>query len=412
MILKKCSQNIKSIFYFVSTFCFIIIASVLIMKPVYAETIDASVFDDYRLKIIEKGGVEEYIRGDDFNLHVDTESRKLLYDSNKLLTLINNLNCNNPVSIIKSQNARYEFQGNKYVIVKEVIGNEINKTALQKVIIESINHGLDEVDLNEKDCYVKPAKTADSNIMQSTLATLNRYVGANITYKYGGKTLIIDSNIIRNWISIDGNDNVILNTSAIRGQIDYMAKIYYSQLGKTIYSSGGNGNNTSWTIDVDTESNALVQHIKNGQVITKYPAYKQNGLASYFNKFNGDTFVEIDLTKQYLWFYKNGYIIAEGNIVSGNLAVGGCATPTGVYTINFKQRDTKLIGPDYESPVSFWMPFIKNSIGLHDASWRSEFGGQIYKTAGSHGCVNLPYDLAQKIYNNINAGVPVVLYYS
>ena len=126
---------------------------------------------------------------------------------------------------------------------------------------------------------------------------------------------------------------------------------------------------------------------------------------------SGDTFVEVDMSKQYLWFYKDGYIVAEGNVVSGNLSENGCATPAGVYSLNNKQRDTNLVGPNYVSPVSFWMPFIKNSIGLHDASWRNEFGGEIYKTSGSHGCVNLPYSLAQSIYSNISVGTPVVCYY-
>ena len=64
---------------------------------------------------------------------------------------------------------------------------------------------------------------------------------------------------------------------------------------------------------------------------------------------------------------------------------------------------------EYESPVSYWMPFNKG-IGLHDASWRSEFGGSIYKTRGSHGCVNTPYSAMKTIYENVKIGYPVVVY--
>ena len=93
------------------------------------------------------------------------------------------------------------------------------------------------------------------------------------------------------------------------------------------------------------------------------------------------------------------------------MSLEGHATPAGVYTLNSRQKDTVLVGEDYQSPVSFWMPFIGNSIGLHDANWRSDFGGDIYKTNGSHGCINLSYSLAQNIYNNISVGTSVICYY-
>jgi len=55
------------------------------------------------------------------------------------------------------------------------------------------------------------------------------------------------------------------------------------------------------------------------------------------------------------------------------------------------------------------MPF-NGGVGLHDASWRSTFGGKIYVTGGSHGCINLPRSAAETIYNNISAGTPVLVY--
>ena len=80
---------------------------------------------------------------------------------------------------------------------------------------------------------------------------------------------------------------------------------------------------------------------------------------------------------------------------------------TGVYNLYYKQKDTVLKGPGYAAPVCFWMPF-NNGIGLHDASWRSEFGGEIYKTDGSHGCVNAPYYVAKAVYDNINSGDTII----
>ncbi len=69
-----------------------------------------------------------------------------------------------------------------------------------------------------------------------------------------------------------------------------------------------------------------------------------------------------------------------------------------------------LIGDDYETPVTYWMPFIGElGIGFHDASWRSSFGGDIYKNSGSHGCVNLPVSAAEQLFNIVYDGMPVIL---
>ena len=54
------------------------------------------------------------------------------------------------------------------------------------------------------------------------------------------------------------------------------------------------------------------------------------------------------------------------------------------------------------------MPFYAN-VGIYDIN-RTVFGGTEYISNGSHGCVNTPHENAEKIYNNIEPGVPVVVY--
>ena len=102
-------------------------------------------------------------------------------------------------------------------------------------------------------------------------------------------------------------------------------------------------------------------------------------------------------------------LITQGDIVTGNL-MKEYDTPEGTYTLDYKKANAVLRGPGYASPVKYWMPF-NGGIGLHDASWRSTFGGDIYRTNGSHGCVNLPTKVAGEIFNNIEPGVPVVCYF-
>ena len=124
------------------------------------------------------------------------------------------------------------------------------------------------------------------------------------------------------------------------------------------------------------------------------------------------TYVEVNLTTQHIWFYKDGELIVESDIVSGDVS-DKAETQTGVFPLAYKESPSVLTGGNaedgWETDVTYWMPFFDGQ-GLHDATWRSSFGGSIYQNNGSHGCVNLPFDTAKKIYENIDAGVAIILY--
>ena len=160
-------------------------------------------------------------------------------------------------------------------------------------------------------------------------------------------------------------------------------------------------------LDKSGEVSFLQNAITDGQVTSRTPEYLQTAFAKGIDDI-GNTYVEVNLGTQHIWFYKNGQLITEGDVVTGNVT-NNCATPAGVYRLNYKERNATLRGENYETPVSFWMPF-NGGIGIHDATWRSAFGGNIYYNGGSHGCVNAPYDVANAIFNNIEPGTPVVCY--
>ena len=154
---------------------------------------------------------------------------------------------------------------------------------------------------------------------------------------------------------------------------------------------------------------ALTENIRNGESMTKEPAYAQTANSRGGNDY-GDTYVEVNLTAQHLFYYKNGALVVESDFVSGNESKGW-STPAGAFGLYYKQRDKTLRGEDYATPVSFWMPF-NGGVGFHDATWRSRFGGSDYIRNGSHGCVNLPYNVAKTLYENIEAGCAVLVYKS
>ena len=122
------------------------------------------------------------------------------------------------------------------------------------------------------------------------------------------------------------------------------------------------------------------------------------------------SYVEVSIGAQHLWFYKDYQLLYETDVVTGCIAKN-TPTQTGIFPIAYKESPATLI-PSNETngtPVKYWMPFYDGQ-GLHDANWRSAFGGNIYQTSGSHGCVNMPYPAAEFIFNNADTGTPVVLY--
>ena len=149
---------------------------------------------------------------------------------------------------------------------------------------------------------------------------------------------------------------------------------------------------------------------KGNKLITKKRSFTSHRYSSftYTAKFTKKSYIYISINKQKLWFYKNGRLVISTSIVTGQK--GTHSTPTGVYTLRSKARDVTLIGPDYRSWVDYWMLFDSyNQIGLHDATWRYSFGGNIYKYNGSHGCVNLPYNVAKVIYNSAPVGTKIIV---
>ena len=163
-----------------------------------------------------------------------------------------------------------------------------------------------------------------------------------------------------------------------------------------------------WWMDVGQETQELIGLLERGEGGERVPVYRQTA-ASYESPDYGDSYVEINLTAQHMFLYQNGECVLESDFVSGNPGKGN-ATPPGIYGITYKERNATLNGETYSTPVNFWMPF-NNNVGMHDATWRSEFGRNIYMTNGSHGCVNLPYAVAQEIYGYVEKNTPVICYY-
>jgi len=166
---------------------------------------------------------------------------------------------------------------------------------------------------------------------------------------------------------------------------------------------------TGWIMDREGLSGEIYAALANGRGAELAPDYDYTWY--WENRYHcGNTFVEISLDNQYLWYFLDGKLLVETPVVTGDRATRK-STHTGFFWIVAMKEDTNLVGPTWNDHVDYWMPFdIPNEIGLHDSSWRDEYGGDIYLTDGSHGCVNTPLEALDIIYHNIKEGVPVIVY--
>lgn len=343
------------------------------------------------------------------------------YDETKLDNLLNALDCMQEENQVAPASAVPEFNGQKFVVKAEEIGSLLDVDTFKAKVAEYIAGFQSTLDMVAEDCYVKAAYFSDSPEVLAACKTMNEYLGASVTYTFGENTEVVDASVISQWLTTDENMNVTYNEEGVSQYVAGLAEKYDTYRKQRTFTSGsGNtvnveGGDYGWKIDQAAEIAALETNISNKEVVTKEPVYKQTA-ASHGAADWGDTYVEVDLTNQYMYLFVNGSVVTSSPIVTGKPSEGS-ATPQGVYSIRYCKRNAVLRGPkkadgnyEWESPVAFWMPF-NGGIGLHDATWQSAFGGNRYLTHGSHGCVNLPYNIAETVFNNVSAGTPVVCHY-
>ena len=336
------------------------------------------------------------------------------YNDEMLGEAVDSLSCMDKENMREPQDAKISaYTSGGYTIIKEDEGTELLEDKVKEAVAAAVMSLAESVDLEEQGCYVSPSITSEDEALKTACETMNKYVGARITYQFGDKSETLSGDEIHNWLTVNGTRVGINEGKAteyvkkLAASYDtaYKAKSLKTSYGKTVSITGGS---YGYKINQAKEAATLVSLIKNGEQTSREPEYSQKG-ASRTGSDYGNTYVEINLTAQHLYFYVKGKLVVQSDFVSGN-AAKGWSTPAGAYSITYKQRNATLKGQGYATPVSYWMPF-NGGIGLHDANWRKTFGGTIYKMNGSHGCVNLPPAVAKTIYENISAGDPVLCYH-
>ena len=312
------------------------------------------------------------------------------------------------------EDARVELTADGYELYPEQQGSRIKEDVLKEQVRAAAETLTETVDLEEAGCYEEPSLTVDSPEITELTAKLDQWFATEVTYEFGSQTEVVDSSVVAGFIQLDGCE-VSLSEEAVRAWVAGLAdrrdtykksRQFNSTLRGVITVSGGN---YGWQIDQETETAALLASVEKGETAAKQPAWSREGKAWGDNNDVGDTYIEVDMGAQHMWAYKDGALLIDTDVVTGNIS-RNYGTPSMVAAIQYKDRNAVLRGDNYATPVKYWMPFYGN-YGIHDASWRREFGGTVYLTNGSHGCVNTPPAAMKVIFENMDSGTPVVLYY-
>ena len=259
---------------------------------------------------------------------------------------------------------------------------------------------------------------AEAMAIGQKLATVN---GMSVTYQLpNNQTEVLDGLTIATWVNGSQGLTVSVDAAKVADYVQGLRNKYDTPAGTQTWQSADGTTKSiktdyGWHIDQAKETEALIANIQSLQSVTREPVYASRAVQTEMPQW-GKTFVEIDLSSQHVYFYQDGNCVWDSKCVTGTATDPDRATPTGVFALKYKQRDRVLRGrinsqtgkPSYESPVAYWMPFNGN-IGLHDANWRSSFGGNIYLKSGSHGCINLPPKNAKTLYELITPGTVIVV---
>lgn len=407
---------------------------------------------DYKLTILENEGRQDVISGSEIGLEyrAGTEAEKLLKDQNgfawpkafftensrkvSVNVSYNEESLNQRISQLSclqteqtpAENAKPEFDGNQYVIKPEVYGNAVDKERLTEQVKVHITEFQPQLDMVATKCYAKPKYTEDSKEVQEACDAMNKYVNASITYPMN-EPVVVDKALISQWLQVDGEMKVSLNTEAMKQWFTAFGDKYDTQgttrtfttpAGKSATVTGGT---YGWSIDEDTELVNLQNSILNGEVVTREPAYYAGGTAAAHSGQDwGNTYAEVDMSAQHMWYVQNGQVVLETDVVTGE-PIPSKITPEGVYSLMWKQPNSVLVGdinpdtgePAYRTKVKYWMQVTSSGVGFHDAIWQTAFGGTLYQIpgTGSHGCINMPLDQAGALFNMIEPGTPVIFHW-
>lgn len=332
------------------------------------------------------------------------------YDKDELYKVITN----SDILEKDSKDAYIAYSVDKESFFIEPHVSKINLSAEEFVsfIVESIDNKSENLDI--KDYMIDPEIKKDNPSLVSAVDVANSYLDVEVEVKVGDNSEIIDKDLITEWIEFDGLE-AVFNKELIREYvIDNLSKYdtygevreFKSTSGEIKYISDGS---YGWLTHRADTVDRIVSALESKESSVIEPVFSYSAVTRGKDDI-GTSYIEIDIDNQMVYLYSKGELKVETKTVTGNPSRGFGTPRNRVDPVNYKTTNAVLRGEGYASPVKYWIPFNMD-VGLHDASWQESFGGEVYKSRGSRGCINLPLSSAEEIYKLTFEGMPVIVYW-
>ncbi len=324
--------------------------------------------------------------------------------------------------------------------------NRLNVQKACDYLSDCLAKGQTLIDLSAGECYEDLADSALDKRQRDIWEQVEGFIarGSRIVYDMGAEQIPLTPAVLSGLLvtgtdgcpALDDEGHIVLDEEKVLSWVDALAEDYDTcGMEKEFQSTRGDIVTVSYVtygtkLDREAEKTYLLGALQGhaggqpsdtgqtgqdtagpdaaGGTDMHVPAYIQEGYVRGLDDI-GDTYIEIDMSQQRMYYYAKGKLELETDIVTGNTG-RRMGTPQGINYVHAKQRNQTLRGADYESFVKYWVPVVGN-IGIHDASWRGSFGGQIYQTNGSHGCINTPSGNMSQLYDMLEVGMPVIMFY-
>lgn len=407
---------------------------VSLMTAAQAQLALEAEFQDYRLFVRERNDESEVIQGSDIGLQYElngtakesmnqqnlflwfvSASRKkeyvldadVVYDAEKLRDEVAELSCMQEKNWIEPVEPQIVRKGSRFVVEDGVEGTKVLPQSVQETIERNVSTLMTVVDLDAEDCYVSLNYTKEDAVVIDAVNHLNCILDMEITYQFDDWTENLEAETMLEWVSVSEDYVIIVDEDAIEEYIQDVKEIYKDNESQVEFetTSGDRVALYSYAADagIALDAGALSDLIMNIQEkkTTQY-VWDSADVPEV-----GNTYIEIDLSEQYMYAYQDGDLILEASILSGMPEES--ATPTGIYSIWSKQSPMSLTGEEEGESASYWMAFDGN-LAIHDAVWRNAFGGSRYLLDGSGGSVYISLNKASILYENYNEGDMVIIY--
>lgn len=299
-------------------------------------------------------------------------------------------------------------------------GNVLNTEQLLRVVCDALASHQKTIDLDASGCYVSAEIPEDFPDVSLPGAFSGTFLP--ITVSLGaGRSEVLDETLLSGMV-VEQDGQWVLRYTVLASYVEQLAESYdtaghtrtFLTSDQKLLSIVPKDTDTyvGWELYQEQTVAAIGSAILNQE--TEVSAVWKNTGKTHDPEWDlGNTYVELSLDAQHLWYYQDGSCVFETDVITG-LPTAERATPTGLFrTLDFYEDYTMQ---DYwgSAYVEHFVRLTPNGVGIHDASWHSEFGGTIYQIDGSHGCINVPPEVMPELYmllsEQLPQSVPVVIY--